>query len=167
MLSTERDATRLWEELTVRYAEIDLLYAISEILGQTVRLEEAARTILRQVARVVGARRASIMVHDEEANLLRVVASQGFDKAQAPALSPDDPVSIAGARVPRSAGGGRRSGAAAGEKDGAPPRLPRQRLPECADQLCGARRAGALHRRHQPHRLARFGSLHASRSASW
>ena len=98
MLSTERDATRLWEELTVRYAEIDLLYAISEILGQTVRLEEAARTILRQVARVVGARRASIMVFDEPANLLRVVASQGFDKAQAPALAPDDPVSIA-ARV--------------------------------------------------------------------
>ena len=98
MLSTERDATRLWEELTVRYAEIDLLYAISEILGQTVRLEEAARTILRQVARVVGARRASIMVYDDQANLLRVVASQGFDKNQAPALSPDDPVSIA-ARV--------------------------------------------------------------------
>lgn len=98
MLSTERDATRLWEELTVRYAEIDLLYAISEILGQTVRLEEAARTILRQVARVVGARRASIMVFDEPANLLRVVASQGFDKAQAPALAPDDPTSIA-ARV--------------------------------------------------------------------
>ncbi len=98
MLTTERDATRLWEELTVRYAEIDLLYAISEILGQTVRLEEAARTILRQVARVVGARRASIMVYDEPANLLRVVASQGFDKAQAPALSPDDTVSIA-ARV--------------------------------------------------------------------
>ena len=38
------------------------------------------------------------MVFDEQANLLRVVASQGFDKAQAPALSPDDPVSIA-ARV--------------------------------------------------------------------
>jgi hypothetical protein len=98
MLSTERDATRLWEELTVRYAEIDLLYAISEILGQTVRLEEAARTILRQVARVVGRARASIMVYDDQANLLRVVASQGFDKTQAPALSPDDPVSIA-ARV--------------------------------------------------------------------
>lgn len=98
MLSTDRDATRLWEELTVRYAEIDLLYAISEILGQTVRLEEAARTILRQVARVVGARRASIMVFDEPSNLLRVVASQGFDKAQAPAVSPDDPASIA-ARV--------------------------------------------------------------------
>ena len=98
LLSAERDAARLWDELTVRYAEIDLLYAISEILGQTVRLEEGARTILRQVARVVGARRASIMVYDETANLLRVVASQGFDKGHAPALQPDDPQSIA-ARV--------------------------------------------------------------------
>lgn len=98
MLNTERDAARLWDELTVRYAEIDLLYAISEILGQTVRLEEAARTILRQVTRVVGARRASIMVFDDQANLLRVVASQGFDRGQAPALSPEDPHSIA-ARV--------------------------------------------------------------------
>lgn len=98
LVSSERDASRLWDELTVRYAEIDLLYAISEILGQTVRLEEAARTILRQVTRVVGARRASIMVFDDQANLLRVVASQGFDKGHAPALSPDDPHSIA-ARV--------------------------------------------------------------------
>lgn len=100
LLSSERDAARLWDELTVRYAEIDLLYAISEILGQTVRLEEAARTILRQVARVVGARRASIMVYDDAASVLRVVASQGFDKGHAPALSPDDPQSIA-ARVYR------------------------------------------------------------------
>jgi sigma-B regulation protein RsbU (phosphoserine phosphatase) len=98
LVSSERDAARLWDELTVRYAEIDLLYAISEILGQTVRLEEAARTILRQVARVVGARRASIMVFDDQASLLRVVASQGFDKGHAPALSPEDQNSIA-ARV--------------------------------------------------------------------
>ena len=98
LLSSEHDASKLWDELTVRYAEIDLLYAISEILGQTVRLEEAARTILRQVARVVGARRGSIMVYDEPSNLLRVVASQGFDKALAPALAPDDAGSVA-ARV--------------------------------------------------------------------
>ena len=98
LLSSEREAERLWDELTVRYAEIDLLYAISEILGQTVRLDEAARTILKQVARVAGARRASIMVFDEGTSLLRVVASQGFDKALAPAISPDDPSSVA-ARV--------------------------------------------------------------------
>jgi sigma-B regulation protein RsbU (phosphoserine phosphatase) len=95
LLSSEQEAERLWDELTVRYAEIDLLYAISEILGQTVRLDEAARTILKQVARVAGARRASIMVFDDAANLLRVVASQGFDKTHAPAISPDDPESVA------------------------------------------------------------------------
>ena len=98
LLSSEQEAERLWDELTVRYAEIDLLYAISEILGQTVRLDEAARTILKQVARVAGARRASIMVFDDATNLLRVVASQGFDKSKAPAIAPDDPDSVA-ARV--------------------------------------------------------------------
>jgi sigma-B regulation protein RsbU (phosphoserine phosphatase) len=100
LLSSERDATRLWEELTVRYSEIDLLYAISEILGHTVHLEEAAKTIIRQVSRVVGARRASIMVADDEAGLLRVVAAQGFDRVQAPPVGVDDPHSIA-ARVYR------------------------------------------------------------------
>lgn len=98
LLSAERDSARLWDELTVRYAEIDLLYAIAEILGHTVRLEEAARTIIRQVSRVVGARRASIMVYDEPAGLLRVVAAQGFDRSQTTPISVDDPQSIA-ARV--------------------------------------------------------------------
>jgi sigma-B regulation protein RsbU (phosphoserine phosphatase) len=98
VLSTERDAARLWDELTVRYAEIDLLYAISEILGQTVRLEEAARTILRQVSRVVRARRASLMVFDEESGVLRVVAAQGFDQQQAAPVPVDHAHSIA-ARV--------------------------------------------------------------------
>lgn len=100
LLSSERDAGRLWEELTVRYAEIDLLYAISEILGHTVHLEEAAKTIIRQVSRVVGARRASIMVADEDMGVLRVVAAQGFDRGQAPPIEVDDSHSIA-ARVYR------------------------------------------------------------------
>jgi len=98
LLSAERDSARLWDELTVRYAEIDLLYAIAEILGHTVRLEEAARTIIRQVSRVVGARRASIMVLDEALGALRVVAAQGFDRSQATPIPLDDPTSIA-ARV--------------------------------------------------------------------
>jgi len=98
LLSADRDAARLWDELAVRYAEIDLLYAISEILGHTVRLEEAARTIIRQVTRVVGARRASIMVWDEGAGVLRVVAAQGFDRAHAIPIAVDDPHSVA-ARV--------------------------------------------------------------------
>ncbi len=117
VLSAERDAARLWDELTVRYAEIDLLYVISEILGHTLRLEEAARTIIRQVSRVVGARRASIMVVDETTGDLRVVAAQGFDRDQAPPIPADDPDSVAArafreqrlvAGEGRPAGGGRR-----------------------------------------------------------
>ncbi len=63
LLDTERQRGVIAEELANRYQEIDLLYAISEILGQTVRLEEATRTIVREVSTVVGAKRASIMVH--------------------------------------------------------------------------------------------------------
>ena len=65
-LQLERQRARIAEELAGRYEEIDLLYAITEILGRTVRLEEAAQTIVQEVASVVGARRASIMVIDED-----------------------------------------------------------------------------------------------------
>jgi len=78
VLDTERQRAFLAEELASRYEEIDLLYAISEILGQTVRLEEATQTIVREVSTVVGARRASIMVFDESAGVLRTVAARGF-----------------------------------------------------------------------------------------
>ena len=65
LLESERQRAYVAEELAGRYEEIDLLYAISEILGRTVRLEEAAQIIVREVSAVVGARRASIMVYDE------------------------------------------------------------------------------------------------------
>ena len=65
MLDAERQRAFVAEELAGRYEEIDLLYAISEILGRTVRLDEAAQIIVREVSAVVGARRASIMVYDE------------------------------------------------------------------------------------------------------
>ncbi len=51
-------------ELAERYEEINLLYTISEILGRTVSLEEATKTILREVSETVGARRASVLVAD-------------------------------------------------------------------------------------------------------
>ena len=43
-------------ELAERYEEINLLYTISEILGRTVSLEEATKTILSEVSETVGAR---------------------------------------------------------------------------------------------------------------
>jgi sigma-B regulation protein RsbU (phosphoserine phosphatase) len=100
ILEAERNRGFLAEELSSRYEEIDLLYAISEILGQTVRLDEATRTIVREVSTVVGARRASIMVHDEAAGVLRTVAARGFGVEGLAPVSLDDPNSVA-ARVYR------------------------------------------------------------------
>jgi sigma-B regulation protein RsbU (phosphoserine phosphatase) len=98
LLEAERQRARVAEELAGRYEEIDLLYAISEILGRTVRLEEAAQIIVREVSAVVGARRASIMVYDETSRNLRTVAARGFDAAGLIPVPVDDDCSVA-ARV--------------------------------------------------------------------
>ncbi len=98
LLTSERETAGVVEELTGVYKEIDLLYAISEILGHTVKLEEAAPTIVHEVAEVVGARRASIMVSDDEAGLLRTVAARGFSADGLRPVPIDDPQSVA-ARV--------------------------------------------------------------------
>jgi sigma-B regulation protein RsbU (phosphoserine phosphatase) len=95
ILHTERRAVEMGEELANRYEEIDLLYSISEILGQTIHLEEAARTILREVSSVVAARRSSIMVFDEALGRLRVVATRGFPAPTEATVSPADPDSVA------------------------------------------------------------------------
>jgi sigma-B regulation protein RsbU (phosphoserine phosphatase) len=100
LLGAERQRAFLAEELTSRYEEIDLLYAISEILGQTVKLEEATQTIAREVSTVVGARRASIMVFDEAAGVLRTVAARGFGLDGLAPVPVDDECSVA-ARVYR------------------------------------------------------------------
>lgn len=78
LLESERQRAQVAEELAGRYQEIELLYAISEILGRTVRLEAASQIIVREVSAVVGARRASIMVFDEASGTLRTVAARGF-----------------------------------------------------------------------------------------
>ena len=100
LLDAERQRAVIAEELAGRYEEIDLLYAISEILGQTVRLEEATQTIVREVSAVVGARRASIMVYDEADGALHTVAARGFGTEHLPAVAVSDDCSVA-ARVYR------------------------------------------------------------------
>lgn len=98
LLAGERQRAFLAEELATRYQEIDLLYLISELLGRTPRLEDAAKTILREVSDVVGARRASIMVHEERTDLLRPVAARGFNADGTPPVHVGDEHSVA-ARV--------------------------------------------------------------------
>lgn len=88
-------------ELAERYEEINLLYTISEILGRTVALDEAAKTILREVSETVGARRASVLVYDRPTSTLRAVAALGAELAAVPAIPLDDPCSVS-ARVFRT-----------------------------------------------------------------
>lgn len=78
-------------ELAERYEEINLLYTIGEILGRTVTLEEAAATILTEISETVGARHASILVHDQARDLLQVVAAIGAEGKNAPPIAVDDP----------------------------------------------------------------------------
>lgn len=78
-------------ELAERYEEINLLYTIGEILGRTVSLEQAATTILTEISETVGARHASILVHEPTTNMLHVVAAIGTDAATAPAIDVEDP----------------------------------------------------------------------------
>jgi len=88
-------------ELAERYEEINLLYTTSEILGRTVSLEEAARTILTEISETVGARRGSILVHDRVTDTLQVVAALGVPPEDAPPIAVEDECSVS-ARVFRT-----------------------------------------------------------------
>jgi phosphoserine phosphatase RsbU/P len=89
------------EELAERYEEINLLYTISEILGRTTSVEEASMAILGELSSTVGARRASILVYDKEANSLRPVAAIGSGDAPLPPIPVSDLGSVS-ARVYRT-----------------------------------------------------------------
>lgn len=85
-------------ELAERYEEINLLYTITEILGRTVSLEEAAATILKEISETVGARRGSILVHDRVTDTLQTVAALGVPALDVPPIALHDECSIS-ARV--------------------------------------------------------------------
>jgi phosphoserine phosphatase RsbU/P len=102
MLQSRWEASRAADELAERYEEINLLYSISEILGRTVTLEEAARTILMEVVETVGAEYGALHVHDAVSGTLRPVTALRVPGAAAPPVIPtDDPVSVT-ARVFRT-----------------------------------------------------------------
>ena len=98
VMEAEEETTQVAAELSGRYEEIDLIYTISEILGHTIRLDEAANRILREVSAVVRARRATLLVHDARAHVLRLVAARGVQLGEIDPIEVDDPTSIA-ARV--------------------------------------------------------------------
>jgi len=97
-LATQHDLGRITEELADRYEEIDLLYTISELLGQKISFRDTAKNILREVSTMVSARRASILVHDEESGFLDIAATWGVRPEQLTPVTIDDALSTA-ARV--------------------------------------------------------------------
>ena len=98
-LRADRESVHLSEELATRYEEIDLLYTINDILGQTLRLEDAANSIIREVSAVVGAGRASLAVLDAESACLRTVAAMGAGSSVDSVIQLDDPQSVAARAV--------------------------------------------------------------------
>ena len=94
LLESEGETLALAKQLASRYEEIELLYTISEILGHTTRLDEAAGTILEEVSDVVGARRASLFVHDESGEMLRPVAGIGIPVDELKPITVGDPNAI-------------------------------------------------------------------------
>ena len=80
-------------EMAERYEEINLLYSISEILGSIISLDDAALTILSEVAGIVGAGRAALWVHDAESGELRLTAAEGGEGQRGP-IPVTDPCSV-------------------------------------------------------------------------
>jgi sigma-B regulation protein RsbU (phosphoserine phosphatase) len=80
-------------EMAERYEEINLLYSISEILGSIISLDDAAQTILSEVAGIMEASRAALWVHDAATGLLRLTAAEGGDGQRDP-IPVDDACSV-------------------------------------------------------------------------
>ncbi len=95
LLGGERESLRLAQELAERYAEIELLYTISETLGRARRLDTAAEKIVRDIGQVFGCRRTSILVYEPEARVLRPIAGWGVEVRGFPPVAIDDPTSVA------------------------------------------------------------------------
>lgn len=91
----QREAQLAAQQLAESWEEINLLYTIGEILGRTVRLDDAAQTILTEVSETVGASRAAIYVYDAASGLLTAVAALATAARDVPAIGIDDETSAA------------------------------------------------------------------------
>ncbi len=92
-LSRERDGAA--HELVERYEEINLLYAIGELLGGTTAVESVADTLLRELAVTVGASRAVFLLTNRAAGTLSPIATLGLDAADYGVRSLEDGAHIA------------------------------------------------------------------------
>lgn len=113
-LTHERDGAA--QELVGRDEEINLLYAISELLGGTTSVESVADTLLRELALTVGATRAVFLRTNRARTKLRPIATMGLGETPYPLVALDSASHIA-ARAFRSASACTEEGVAAREAD--------------------------------------------------
>lgn len=92
-LTRERDGAT--KELVERYEEINLLYAIGELLGSTTSVEEIAETLLIELAATVGAKRAVFLQTHRAQGVLVPIATLGLRDAVYEAVALDHPEHIA------------------------------------------------------------------------
>ena len=95
-LIRERDGAT--HELADRYEEINLLYAIGELLGGTASVESVAETLLQELAATVGATRAVFLLthrSSDSVGKLVPIASIGLRDVEYPEISLDDDSHIA------------------------------------------------------------------------
>ena len=86
-LARERDGAA--QELVERYEEINLLYAISELLGGTTSVESVADTLLRELAITVGATRAVFLSAHRTPSMLTPIATMGLAGTSYPTVALD------------------------------------------------------------------------------
>src|SRR5581483_5285058 len=83
------------QALAESWEEINLLYSIGEILGRTVKLEDAAGTILSEISETVGADLGAIYQFDAARGLLTPIAARGVAPQDADAVAIDDEFAVA------------------------------------------------------------------------
>lgn len=88
-----RELRQFTIELSERFEEINLLYSISETLGTTLDLVDAAHQMLAEVCDVIGANRGSIWVYRGGTQSLHLAAEVGDDGRNVP-VSPSEPDTI-------------------------------------------------------------------------
>ena len=93
VLRQEEESRFFGREIGERYEEITLLYSISEILGSVISLEQAASTILEEVAGTLVVNRAALWLYDPESRRLDLIAAVGAAGQKGP-IDIQDPYSI-------------------------------------------------------------------------
>lgn len=92
-LGRERDGAA--RELVERYEEINLLYAIGELLGGGAAVEDVADTLLRELATTVGAARAVFLITRRASMTLDPIATLGVHDREYASVALDDASHIA------------------------------------------------------------------------